>query len=142
MPSPTSRRPSRSPLAIFLEWPTANQVAQVEGWYDKALGVKVNWRPFAVSRGVPIEVIAISVSTIGSTSCVVANRTGITAEDAEALEGKKVAIPFGTAAEHTMIKMLEHLGVDADKLDPVDMAPPPPDLAEPGAGTMAARLDH
>ena len=29
-------------VAYFLEWPTANQVAQVEETYDAALGIKVN----------------------------------------------------------------------------------------------------
>ena len=33
-------------VAYFLEWPTANQVAQLEKTYDKELGVKVNWRAF------------------------------------------------------------------------------------------------
>ena len=33
-------------VAYFLEWPTANQVAQLEKVYDKELGVKVNWRAF------------------------------------------------------------------------------------------------
>ncbi|MDP7551413.1 MAG: hypothetical protein QF896_09535, partial [Acidimicrobiales bacterium] len=33
-------------VAYFLEWPTANQVAQVNETYDAALGIKVNWLPF------------------------------------------------------------------------------------------------
>ncbi|MYL08116.1 MAG: hypothetical protein F4015_01220, partial [Acidimicrobiia bacterium] len=34
-------------VAYFLEWPTANQVAQARQTYDDALGVTVNWIPFA-----------------------------------------------------------------------------------------------
>ncbi|MGB0386498.1 MAG: hypothetical protein ACPGWR_16950, partial [Ardenticatenaceae bacterium] len=30
-------------VAYFLEWPTANQVAQLEETYDEVMGVKVNW---------------------------------------------------------------------------------------------------
>ena len=33
-------------VAYFLEWPTANQVAQVERTYDEAMGVDVEWRAF------------------------------------------------------------------------------------------------
>ena len=33
-------------VAYFLEWPTANQVAQVEQTYDDRLGMTVNWLPF------------------------------------------------------------------------------------------------
>ena len=31
-------------VAYFLEWPTANQVAQIEKTYDEALGIEVEWR--------------------------------------------------------------------------------------------------
>ena len=34
-------------VAFFLEWPTANQVAQAEKTYDEELGLTVNWIPFA-----------------------------------------------------------------------------------------------
>ena len=34
-------------VAYFLEWPTANQVAQVEQTYDSVLGLTVNWLPFS-----------------------------------------------------------------------------------------------
>ncbi|MDE0005808.1 MAG: hypothetical protein OXQ29_24220, partial [Rhodospirillaceae bacterium] len=34
-------------VAYFLEWPTANQVAQAEQTYDDVLGLTVNWIPFA-----------------------------------------------------------------------------------------------
>ena len=33
-------------VAYFLEWPTANQVAQVETVYDETMGVEVEWRAF------------------------------------------------------------------------------------------------
>ena len=33
-------------VAYFLEWPTANQVAQLEKTYDEAMGVEVEWRAF------------------------------------------------------------------------------------------------
>ena len=33
--------PDKVTVAYFLEWPTANQVAQVEGTYEERLGVPV-----------------------------------------------------------------------------------------------------
>ncbi|MFT7584211.1 MAG: lipoprotein-anchoring transpeptidase ErfK/SrfK, partial [Cellvibrionaceae bacterium] len=38
--------PDEITVAYFLEWPTPNQVAQIEETYDAALGVKVNWVAF------------------------------------------------------------------------------------------------
>ena len=40
-------KPDELNVAYFLEWPTANQVAQAEQTYDDALGLTVNWIPFA-----------------------------------------------------------------------------------------------
>ena len=36
-------------VAYFLEWPTANQVAQVDKTYDKALGVRSSGAPSATA---------------------------------------------------------------------------------------------
>ena len=43
---PAADKPKEISVAYFLEWPTANQVAQVEKWYDKEMGLKVNWVAF------------------------------------------------------------------------------------------------
>ena len=86
-------------VAYFLEWPTPNQVAQLEKIYDKALGVKVNWRAFdngnamsaamasgdvqiaysqglvpfivAASKGLPIKIVGIAVEYASADNCVV-----------------------------------------------------------------------
>ena len=72
--------PEEITVAYFLEWPTANQVAQLEKAYDKELGVKVNWRAFgngnemtqamasgkvqiAYSQGLVPYVVAVSSGT-------------------------------------------------------------------------------
>lgn len=88
-------------VAYFLEWPTPNQVAQLEETYDKALGVKVNWKAFdsgnamstamasgdvqiaysqglvpfivAVSKGLPIKVVGIAVEYADADNCVAHN---------------------------------------------------------------------
>ncbi len=92
-------------IAYFLEWPTPNQVAQLEKTYDKALGVKVNWRAFdngnamstamasgdvqisysqglapfvnAVTKGLPIQMVGIAVEYAGADNCVVSNKANL-----------------------------------------------------------------
>lgn len=92
-------------VAYFLEWPTPNQVAQLEKTYDKALGVKVNWKAFdngndmsaamasgdvqisfsqglvpfivAASKGLPIKVVGIAVEYAGADNCVVHQDAGL-----------------------------------------------------------------
>lgn len=38
--------PTELNVAYFLQWPTANQVSQLDGTYDAELGVTVNWIPW------------------------------------------------------------------------------------------------
>jgi len=86
-------------IAYFLEWPTPNQVAQLEKIYDKELGVKVNWKSFgsgndmsaamasgdvhisysqglipfivATSKKLPIKMVGIAVGYAEADNCVV-----------------------------------------------------------------------
>ena len=92
-------------VAYFLEWPTPNQVAQLEKTYDKALGVEVEWKSFgsgndmsaamasgdvqisysqglipfivAVSKGLPIEMVGIAVAYAEADNCVVHDNAGV-----------------------------------------------------------------
>ena len=141
--------PEQITVAYFLEWPTANQVAQAEKWYDEALGVKVNWRAFdsgtemaeamvagevqiaysmgivpfavAVSEGAPLKTVGVALSYAENDNCVVYKKAAIDKANAHELEGKKVAVPVGTVTHYKMLRTLDHLGVDASKLDLVDM---------------------
>ena len=136
-------------VAYFLEWPTANQVAQLEDRYSEALGVPVEWRAFgngnemsqamasgnvqiaysqglvpftvAVSNGLPLKLVGIAVSYAEADNCIVREDAGITKENAKELEGKKVATPIGNVTHYKMLRTLEHLGVDASKVDVVQM---------------------
>ncbi len=142
-------KPDSITVAYFPEWPTANQVAQAEQWYDKEMGVKVNWRTFdsgvamatameagevqiaysmgsvpftvAVSRGVPLKAVGVAVSYAENDNCVVHNKAAIDRANAQALEGKKVAVPFGTVTHYKLLRALRHLGVDTGKLELIDM---------------------
>ena len=139
-------------IAYFLEWPMPFQYAKVKGWYDEALGTKVNWRAFdtgtamsaamasgdvqlSVSQGVPPFVVAVSagqdlqivdvaVSYSDNDNCVVAEALEIDKTNAKELEGKKVAAPMGTAAHYGFLKQMNHFGVDISTMDVVNMAPP------------------
>ncbi len=142
-------KPEEITVAYFLEWPTANQVAQVEQWYDKEIGVKVNWRAFdsgvamaeamvagevhisysmggipfmvAVSQGAPLKTVGVALSYADNDNCVVHNKAAIDRANAQALEGKKVAVPFGTVTHYKLLRTLAHLGVDVSKLELIDM---------------------
>ena len=106
-------------VAYFLEWPTANQVAQMDKTYDKEIGVEVEWRAFGngnemtqamvsgdvdiaysvgfvtfvvgVSNGAPLKLVGVAVSYAENDLCMVRNDSGITKDNAKELEGKKVA---------------------------------------------------
>ena len=139
----------RITVAYFEQWPTANQVAQVEKTYDEALGVEVEWRAFgngnemsqamasgdvhvaysqglvpwvvAVSSGLPLKLVGVAVSYAEADNCVVHADAGISQANAAELEGRKVATPIGNVTHYKLLRMLDHLGVDASKVDMVQM---------------------
>lgn len=136
-------------VAYFLEWPTANQVAQVDKTYDKELGVEVDWRAFGngnemtqamvsgdvdiaysqgfvpfvvgVTNGAPLKLVGIAVTYAENDLCIVRDDSGITKDNAKELEGKKVATPTGNVTHYKLLRTLDHLGVDASKVDIVQM---------------------
>lgn len=138
-------------VAYFLEWPMPFEYAKVNGTYDEALGMTVNWVSFdtgtamsaamasgdvqiAVSQGVPpfvvatsagqdLQIIDVAVSYSDNDNCVVRADLEIDASNAGELAGSKVAVPLGTAAHYGFLRQMEHFGVDLASLDVVDMAP-------------------
>ncbi|MGG9998722.1 ABC transporter substrate-binding protein [Pseudovibrio ascidiaceicola] len=138
-------------VAYFLEWPTANQAAQIDKTYDEALGLEVEWRAFGngnemvqamvsgdvqiaysngfvpfvvgVSSGAPIKLVGVAVTYAENDLCIVRNDTGITKANAKELEGKKVATPIGNVTHYKLIRTLDHLGVDINKVNLVQMNP-------------------
>lgn len=141
----------RVTVAYFLEWPTANQVAQVEKTYDEAMGVEVVWRAFAngnemtramvsgdvqiaysqgfvpfvvgVTQGAPLTLVGIAVTYSENDLCIVRDDAGITAENAHELEGKRIATPVGNVTYYKLLRTLDHLGVDRDRVQIVQMNP-------------------
>jgi len=142
-------KPKEITVAYFLEWPTPNQVAQLEDTYSKERGVKVNWRAFgngnemtqamasgdvqiaysqglpsfviATSTGFPLQLVGVAVSYAAADNCVVRNDANITKDNAKELEGKKVASPVGNVTHYKLLRMLQHLGVDPKKVELVQM---------------------
>ena len=144
-----AEKPEAITVAYFPEWPTANQVAQAEQWYDKEMGLEVDWRQFdsgvemanamvagevdisysigiipfmgAVSEGAPLTAVGIAVSYAENDNCVVHYKAAIDKANAHELEGKKVAVPFGTVTHYKLLRTLDFLAVDTGKLNLVDM---------------------
>ena len=118
-------------VAYFLEWPTANQVAQVDEAYAEALGVPVEWRAFGngnemtqamvsgdvdiaysqgivpfvvgVTNGAPLKAVGIAVTYAENDLCIVRDDAGITQANAKELEGKKVATPTGNVTHYKLL---------------------------------------
>ncbi len=143
-------KPKEITVAYFLEWPTANQVAQVEKLYDKAMGVKVKWVAFpngnemtramksgdvqiaysqglipyvvAVSAGVPLQLIGVAVSYSENDNCVVHRDSGVSKYNAHhSLVGKTIATPIGNVTHYKLLRTLDYLGVDVSKVNIVKM---------------------
>ncbi len=138
-------------IAYFMEWPTPNQVAQIEKTFDKELDADVEWRAFGngnemtqamvsgavqiaysvgfpafvvgVSNGAPVKAVGIAVSYADNDLCIARNDSGITKETAKQLEGKKVATPIGNVTHYNLMETLKHLGVDSSKVEFVQMNP-------------------
>ncbi|MGI9452586.1 MAG: ABC transporter substrate-binding protein, partial [Geminicoccaceae bacterium] len=143
--------PGKITVAYFAEWPTANQVAQAEKWYDEELGVPFEWRAFdtgvamaeamikgevdiaysmgvvpfalAVTDGAPIKAVGVAVSYAENDNCVIYKKEAIDRANAHELEGRKVGVPLNTVTHYKMLKTLTFLGVDVGKVDVVDMSP-------------------
>lgn len=148
---PNMAAPEKITVAYFQEWPTANQVAQSEKWYDEALGLPVEWRPYsdgvemaeamvagevdiaysmgvvpftlAVTDGAPIKTVGVAVSYAENDNCVIYKKEAIDRANAHELEGRKVGVPINTVTHYKMLRTLVFLGVDVDKVDVVDMSP-------------------
>jgi len=139
-------------VGYFLEGPMPFQFAKVNGTYEEALGMEINWVSFdtgtamsaamasgdvqmSVSQGVPPFVVAtsagqdlqmldVAVSYADNDNCVVRSDLEIDAMSAADLAGSKVAVPLGTAAHYGFLRQMDHFGVDVASLEIVDMAPP------------------
>lgn len=153
-------------VAYFLEWPTANQVAQAEETYDEVLGIPVKWTPFAsggdmaqameagdidisysqgltpfanfVTGGSDLLIVGVAVSYADADNCVAHPDYGITKENAaETLAGQSIYTPLGNVTHFKLLKMLEHLGVDTDTVELIQSEGGPAAVAALDSGNLA-----
>ena len=153
-------------VAFFLEWPTANQVAQAEQTYDEALGLTVNWIPFAsggdmaqameagdidisysqgltpfanfVTGGSDLLLVGVAVTYADADNCVAHPDYGVTADNAaETLAGQSIYTPLGNVTHFKLLKMLEHLGVDTDTVNLIQSEGGPAAVAALDSGEVA-----
>ncbi len=158
--------PDELNVAYFLEWPTANQVAQAEETYDEALGLTVNWFPFAsggdmaqameagdidisysqgltpfanfVTGGSDLLLVGVAVSYADADNCVANPDFGVTAENAaETLTGQSIYTPLGNVTHFKLLKMLEHLGVDTTSVELIQSEGGPAAVAALDSGAVA-----
>ncbi|WP_419909690.1 ABC transporter substrate-binding protein [Candidatus Poriferisodalis sp.] len=158
--------PEELNVAYFLEWPTANQVAQLEETYDDELGVTVNWIPFAsggdmaqameagdidisysqgltpfanfVTGGSDLLLIGVAVSYADADNCVAHPDYGVTADNAaDTLAGQSIYTPLGNVTHFKLLKMLEHLGVDTSTVELIQSEGGPAAVAALDSGEVA-----
>ena len=137
-------------VAYFLEWPSANQVAQVEKTFDKRMGLEVNWRSFdngnamtaamvagdidiaysqgfvpfvvAVSKNVDLKLVGIAMTYAENDNCVARNGSGINKTNAKkSLKGKKIGSPTGNVTHYKLLKTLKHFGVKKSDVKIISM---------------------
>lgn len=126
-----------------------SKAAQAAGAYDAATGAEVDWRKFdsgaeviaavasgaldigyvgssplaaAASRKLPVEAFFV-VGLIGSSEALVA-RDGSGVSGVKDLEGRKVAVPFVSTTHYSLLAALAHEGVDAKKVEILNLRPP------------------
>ena len=75
----------------------------------------------AVTNGLPLKLVGVAVSYAEADNCVVHADTGITQANAAELEGKTIATPIGNVTHYKLLRTLDHLGVDASKVNMVQM---------------------
>jgi taurine transport system substrate-binding protein len=129
--------------------PNAEIVAKQLGWFEKEMGVKINWKQFdsgrdvntamlagsldiglvgtspgaaGIANGIPYEIVWIHDLEGENEALVVKKDKGIKA--VKDLVGKKVAAPFGSTTHYSLLGAFKSFGVDPAKVKILDMQPP------------------
>src|SRR5919197_392220 len=129
--------------------PNAEIVGKQLGWFEKEMGVKINWKQFdsgrdvntamlagsldiglvgtspgaaGIANGIPYEIVWIHDLEGENEALVVKKDRGIKA--VKDLAGKKVAAPFGSTTHYSLLGAFKSFGVDPAKVKILDMQPP------------------
>jgi taurine transport system substrate-binding protein len=134
-------------VAYFPGWPGAFQVGWAKGWFEEALGMRVDFREFdtgaqittamasgdvqiayalgtiplcaAVSQGLDLRMVAISEIYNDAENLVVRLKAGI--NHPRDLIGKKLAVPYGTTAHYRLLGILNMFDIREDQVQIFDM---------------------
>jgi taurine transport system substrate-binding protein len=148
--SPALAKAKKITVAYFPGWPGTFEYGWAKGWFDKEMGVKVDFREFgsgadmttamasgdiaiayalgttpfaiAVTQGLPLKMVAISENYSESENLVARGDTTILAP--RDLIGKKVGVPFGTTAHYRLMGILETFGLAEKDLKIIDLSNP------------------
>jgi taurine transport system substrate-binding protein len=136
-------------IAYFPGWPCTFEIGWAKGWFEKEMGVNVNFREFdtgaqmtavmasgdvqiayslglipfssAVTQGVPLKAVGIADSYSEVENIVIRNGTDIKLPGE--LIGKIVGVPYGTTSHYKLMGILEKSGIKQTQLKLIDMAP-------------------
>lgn len=143
-------KPKKVVVAYFPGWPGTFEYGWSKGWFDKEMGVKVDFREFgsgaemttamasgdisiayalgttpftiAVTQGLPIKMVAVSENYSKSENLVARGDTTIVSP--RDLIGKKVGVPFGTTAHYRLMGILDTFGIQEKQLKIIDLSNP------------------
>lgn len=151
-------------VAYFLEWPTPNQIGQVEETFDKALDAEVEWTSFgsgndmssamaggsidisysqglipfivAVSKGLPIKMVGIAVGYAEADNCVVHKNSALDRSTAASMANSLKGKKIATPVGNvTHYKLLKTLAYYGLSANDVSIVP-----VQGGADAAAAFL--
>ncbi|MDG2483239.1 MAG: ABC transporter substrate-binding protein, partial [Alphaproteobacteria bacterium] len=115
-------------MGVELDWRAfgnGNEMTQAMVSGDVQIAYSQGFVPFVVgvSNGAPLKLVGIAVTYAENDLCIIRDGSGITQANATELEGMKVATPIGNVTHYKLLRTLDHLGVDASKVDLVQMNP-------------------
>ncbi len=147
---PAAAKTKKITIAYFPGWPGTFEYGWAQGWFEKEMGVKVDFREFgsgadmttamasgdisiayalgttpftiAVTQGLPLKLVAISENYSQSENLVARSGTGIVSP--RDLIGKTVGVPFGTTAHYRFMGILNTFGIKENQLKILDLSNP------------------
>ena len=142
--------PGRVSVGYLVHWPTPALFAQAKHTFEYALGVEVDWRPFAngnemndamargeiqiayaqghvpflvgISRGLDLTMVGVAVGYAEDDNCILRGDAGIGRDNVAQLAGRKVALRRGSLSHFRMLGVLKYLRVDPEAIEIVDVA--------------------
>lgn len=143
-------KPTEISVGYFLQRPTPAQFSQIKETFDYALGLEVKWVPFessndmnaamanhrlqiaysqgheafldGLSQGLDLTMVGVAVGYPDNDNCIVRDGAGIERDNIDALAGQKIAVQRGSVSHYRLLRVLDHLGVDADQVEIVATA--------------------